>query len=126
MEDGGEYLVPGRVCLTLGELSSEAEIEEASVTLERSLPRVRGELFSGEVLSPFLGCVEKGMCVHRKCVYDGTVRMGFLELEHIRGGTCSFLEVYRGAFNVLRAWRSERCVAPEQRISASQQLRAQK
>lgn len=114
------------MCLFPGQVSKGVRRARKAVPPARSFLRVLGEPLSGDYPASLLNGVRKLICVDGVPGLDRDVRMVVANLAFMGGGFYSSLDEYDGALDVLRAWRTERCVLHEQRVYADQNFGAQK
>lgn len=92
---------------------------------ERSLAIVLSELFSAECLPSFLYCTKERMCADGVHVSDGEARVASVKSGLIAGGFSPCLDEYDAALNLLKVWRTERCVLREKVVYVGQESGAQ-
>lgn len=84
------------------------------------------ELLRERVLRSSAKSMEKWVSVGRIHVYDGDIRVMFLEPGFVRGGSCATLKSYSLAANKTRILRTGDCEVHAQRVYSTKEFDAGK
>lgn len=101
-----------------------SESAGAAARAERSPGRMLGDLFRRERVASFLKCVRKGMSVDVVRVLDVDAQMMLVKSGFTSGGLFLSSNDFNASSNVLRAWRTEKCVLFEQNANAGRDFAA--